>query len=129
MSLWSQLLATALLMPTLASIMVLYGLGIIIVPEFAPSDNSRSSGHCRTGTNAIVEGADHLPKSNPVAKTTLVHPPGPTKLTERVFCVLPDAQLVSPRPDADTLKIAERPAPVESYGLPILVAADPPRKS
>ncbi len=132
MSLWSQLLATALLMPTLASIMVLYGLGIIIVPEFARATIREAPAIVVRGTNAIVEGAiDLLPKSNPVAETTPPSPPPPsTKVTERVaFASLPDAQLVSPQPDPDTLKIAQRPGSVESYGPPVPVAPEPPHRS
>src|SRR5215208_7464111 len=86
MSLWSQLLATALLMPTLASIVVLYGLGIITAPEFARATIREAPAIVVRGTNVIVKVAtDLLPNSNPVAKTTPPSPPPPpTKVTERV---------------------------------------------
>jgi hypothetical protein len=132
MRLWSQFAAVALFFPALALIMVLYGLGINSVPEFARAAFQEAPAVVARSTAAIVKVAsDLLPRSMPVAdrkpkpqpKTEPARPspppPAPAVLAAVETPKEPPKKLPTPK------KVPERSNPESLDGLPIASPLEP----
>jgi hypothetical protein len=132
MRLWSQFIAVALFFPTLALIMVLYGLGINSVPEFARAAFQEASAVVARSTSAIVEVAsDLLPRSMPVADRKPIPqpktepprpsppPPAPAVLAAVETPKEPPRKLATPK------MVPERSNPESLDGLQIASPVEP----